>query len=282
MSAGMIAVVRPRERRYLLRSTSRQFSGQVFLLSSALLFAAAAALTILWCGGMQSMRGMPMPGGWTMSMAWMRASGESWLASGLSFLGMWVAMMVAMMLPALMPMLWRYRQAMIRGAEPHPEGFTVVAGLGYVSFWAICGAIAFSLGAALAAVEMRSQDISRIVPVAAGVAVLLAGGFQLTQWKARQLACCRGESKHGDTWPIGCGAAFRDGLGLGLQCAGCCANLMAILLVFGVMDIRAMAVITLAVTAERLAPAGESIARVTGVLAAGFGLFMIANAVGLL
>jgi predicted metal-binding membrane protein len=278
----MIAVVWPRKRWYLLRSTSRQFSWQVFLVSSALLFAGSVALTIRWCGGMQSMRGMPMPGGWTMSMAWMRAPGERWLASGLSFLGMWVTMMVAMMLPALLPMLWRYRQAMIWGGEPHPEGFTVLAALGYVSFWAICGAIVFPLGAALAAVEMRSQDISRIVPFAAGMAVLIAGGFQLTQWKARQLACCRGEPEHGDTGPVRCVAAFRDGLGLGLQCAGCCANLMAILLVFGVMDLRAMAAITLAVTAERLAPAGESIARVIGALAAGFGLYMIANAAGLL
>ena len=39
---------------------------------------------------------------------------------------------------------------------------------------------------------------------------------------------------------------------------------MAILLAVGVMDLRAMAVVTAAITVERLAPAGERVARVIG------------------
>ena len=54
---------------------------------------------------------MPMPGGWTMSMAWMRMPGQTWPGAAASFLGMWVVMMVAMMLPSLVPMLSRYRRA---------------------------------------------------------------------------------------------------------------------------------------------------------------------------
>ena len=56
---------------------------------------------------------------------------------------------------------------------------------------------------------------------------------------------------------------------------------MAVLLVIGVMDLRAMAVVTAAVTAERLAPAGERVARVIGVVVVGAGLFLIARAGGL-
>jgi predicted metal-binding membrane protein len=56
---------------------------------------------------------MPMPGGWTMSIAWMRMPGQTWPGAVASFLGMWVVMMVAMMLPSLVPMLWRYRQTLI-------------------------------------------------------------------------------------------------------------------------------------------------------------------------
>ena len=52
-----------------------------------------------------------MPGGWTMSMAWMRMPGQTWPAAAAAFLGMWVVMMVAMMLPSLVLMLRRYRQA---------------------------------------------------------------------------------------------------------------------------------------------------------------------------
>jgi predicted metal-binding membrane protein len=55
---------------------------------------------------------------------------------------------------------------------------------------------------------------------------------------------------------------------------------MAILLVIGVMDLRAMAVVTAAITVERLAPAGERVARVTGAGAVGAGLFLIARAAG--
>ena len=52
---------------------------------------------------------------------------------------------------------------------------------------------------------------------------------------------------------------------------------MAILLVVGVMDLRAMAVVTAAITAERLAPAGDRVARAIGVVVIGAGLFLIAR-----
>src|SRR5256885_6447264 len=89
---------------------SERASEKAFLGVSALLFAASAAVTIVWCASMSAMGGMPMPGGWTMSMAWMRMPRQTWPRAAASFLGMWIVMMVAMMLPSLLPMLWRYRQ----------------------------------------------------------------------------------------------------------------------------------------------------------------------------
>ena len=47
------------------------------------------------------------------------------------------------------------------------------------------------------------------------------------------------------------------------------------------MDLGAMAVVIVAITAERVAPAGERVARGIGAVAAGAGLFLIARAVGL-
>src|ERR1700684_2287202 len=85
---------------------------RVFLGVSALLFAACTTVTVVWCASMSALGGMPMPGDWTMSMAWMRMPGQTWLGAAASFLAMWVVMMVAMMLPSLVPMLWRYRQAL--------------------------------------------------------------------------------------------------------------------------------------------------------------------------
>src|SRR5512139_1270189 len=86
-------------------------SERTFLGVSALLFIASAAVTVVWCSSMSAMGGMPMPDGWTMSMAWMRMPGQTWPGAAASFLCMWVVMMVAMMLPSMVPMLWRYRRA---------------------------------------------------------------------------------------------------------------------------------------------------------------------------
>ena len=54
-----------------------------------------------------------------------------------------------------------------------------------------------------------------------------------------------------------------------------CAGLTAVVLVLGVMDLRVMAVVTAAITAERLAPAGVRVARAIGVVVIGAGLFLI-------
>src|SRR3989304_1734879 len=93
---------------------SERASQRAFFGVSALLFAASAVVTIVWCASMSAMGEMGMPGGWTISMAWMRMPGQTWSGAAASFLGMWVVMMVAMMLPSLVPMLWRYRQAVGR------------------------------------------------------------------------------------------------------------------------------------------------------------------------
>jgi predicted metal-binding membrane protein len=43
------------------------------------------------------------------------------------------------------------------------------------------------------------------------------------------------------------------------------------------MDLHAMAAVTAAITLERLAPSGERMARATGAIAIGAGLFLIAS-----
>src|SRR5919106_7103358 len=133
------------------RMASDRASQRAFLGVSVLLFAASAALTIVWCTAMSAMGGMPMPGGWTMSMAWMRMPGQTWSGAAASFLGMWVVMMVAMMLPSLVPMLWRYRQAVERTGETRLGRLTALVGLGYLSVWTAFGVAAFPVGVALAA-----------------------------------------------------------------------------------------------------------------------------------
>ena len=246
---------------------------------STLLFATSVAVTIVWCGSMSAMGGMWMPGDWTMSMAWMRRPGQTWPGAAASFLGMWVVMTAAMMLPSLVPMLWRYRQAVGRPGETRLGRLTALVGAGYFFVWTVLGMAAFPLGVALAAVEMERPALARAVPSAVGVIVLIAGVLQFTAWKARQLACCR--EAPGRAFAPDVGTAWRHGLRLGLDCSRCCGGLMTILLVIGVMDLPAMAVVAAAITAERLAPAGERVARVIGAVVVFAGLFLITRAAGI-
>jgi predicted metal-binding membrane protein len=279
--------------------TSERASQQAFCGVSALLFAASATVTIVWCASMPASGGMPMPGGWTMSMAWMRMPGQTWPGATASFLAMWVVMMVAMMLPSVVPMLWRYRQAVGRTAasakatascadaprrrdETRLGWLTALVGVAYFFVWTVFGMAAFPLGVALAAIEMHQPALARAVPIAAGMVVLIAGFVQFTAWKARHLACYREAPGRGRTLPAEAGTAWRHGLRVGLHCSRCCAGLMAIFLVIGVMDLRAMAVVAAAITVERLAPAGERVARAIGAVVVGAGLFLIARATGLL
>jgi predicted metal-binding membrane protein len=115
---------------------------------------------------------MPMPGGWRMSMAWMRMPGQTWPVAPASFLGMWLVMMVAMMLPSLVPMLRRYRQAVGSAAGTRLARRTALVGAGYFFVWTVFGLAAFPLGAALAAVEMQKPALARAVPIAAGLFLL--------------------------------------------------------------------------------------------------------------
>jgi predicted metal-binding membrane protein len=247
---------------------------------SALLFVASTALTLVQYASMSAMGEMPMPGGWTMSMAWMRMPGQTWPGAAASFLGMWVPMMVAMMLPSLVPTLRRYASAVDGKWDARLGRLTVLVGVGYFLVWTIFGIAAYPLGLALAEVGMRQPRLARVVPVSVALVVLIGGALQFTAWKARHLACCREVPGRGRTLPADARTALRHGLRLGLHCGRCCAGPMAILLVIGVMDLRAMAAVTAAITAERIAPGGERIARVIGALAVGVGLFLVARAVG--
>lgn len=261
--------------------TSEQVSQRVFFCVSALFFVASAVVTFVWCSSMSTMSGMPMPGGWTMSMAWMRMPGQTWAGAALSFVAMWAVMMVAMMLPSLLPMLLRYRQALRAGGVSRLGGLTALVAAGYFFVWTCVGAAVFPFGVTLAALEMQLPSLARGVPIAIGIVVVISGALQFTAWKAHHLACCRGSSVCKPVVSSTARSAWRHGLRLGLHCSYCCAGLTAILLVIGVMDLRAMTIVAVAITLERLAPAGHHVARAIGALTICAGMFLIARAVGL-
>jgi predicted metal-binding membrane protein len=255
-------------------------SRRVFVGISAIVFAASAATTIAWCASMAAMGVMEMPGGWTMSMMWMRMPGQSWLGAAAGFVGMWVVMMVAMMLPSVTPTLWRYRISLGGIDRAHTGWLTVLAGSAYFAVWAVLGAIVFAMGNVVAAIAMEAPALARVAPMAVGAALLIAGVVQRTGWKAKQLAFCREAPGHHLTSHVGAGDAWRHGWCLGLHCIQSCACLTAVVLPLGIMDLRVMAGVATAVTVERLAPNGVRAARAIGVAAIALGLLVIARAAG--
>ncbi|MGH8173684.1 MAG: DUF2182 domain-containing protein [Rhodanobacteraceae bacterium] len=244
-----------------------------------MIFAASTAATIIGCVSMSSMHEMAMPGGWTMSMAWMRMPGQTWVGASTSFVSMWIAMMVAMMLPVLVPMLRRYRNAACYTGMRGSNGWAALVAAGYFLAWTLLGIAIFPIGSAFATLAMKSPALARGVPIATGVIVLFAGALQLSGWKAHLLTCCRGATACGSTLRTDAVTAWRLGLRLGLRCIGCCAPLTAILLALGVMDPDAMAIVTVAIIAERLAPNGARVARSIGWVAVATGAVLIVRAV---
>jgi predicted metal-binding membrane protein len=217
----------------------------------------------------------------TTSMVWMRSPGHGWLGAAASFVAMWLAMMVAMMLPSLVPALARYRNTVGRVAGAPLGGLTTLVAAGYFFVWTLAGVAVFPLGAVIATHVLHAPAILHSVPFVVGGVVFMAGVLQLTGWKRRALACCHGSAHCAGLVPPSPGMAWRHGVRLGVHCARCCAGLMAILLVVDVMDLRVMAVVTAAITLERLAPPSLRVERAIGAGAIGVASYLLARAAGL-
>ncbi|KAB0630773.1 DUF2182 domain-containing protein, partial [Burkholderia latens] len=242
-------------------------------------FAAAVWATLAQHASMDALGGTPMVGGWTLSAGWHRPCGWGEAHAFSAFAGMWGAMTMTMMLPVLAPVLWRYRLrvAALRGARG--AWLVAVAGAGYFSVWMALGALVFPAGTALAAAAARLPALAAAMPFAAGAVVFGAGVLQFSGWKMRRLACCRhvaDDQGARHPKPVAA-AAWRYGMRAALRCGACCANLMAVSLAAGMMDLRVMAIVTAAIAAERLAPAGGRVARIVGGVAIGAGAAMLAH-----
>jgi predicted metal-binding membrane protein len=251
----------------------------VLLVISTLVTVAAWVFTIYGATSMSS--AMPMPGGWSMSMAWMSMGQQSPLAHAAMFLTMWAVMMVAMMLPSVMPAVLLHRRLIearvARGNRATGSHLLLLAG--YFSIWVAFGAVAYALGMTLASAAMRSVRVSVLMPAATGAALAAAGAYQLTQWKQLCLRHCRSPldffARHAiqraaDSW--------RFGLHHGAYCAACCWGLMVIQLALGIMSVPLMALVALIILLEKQWRHGEVLARAVGAASLAGGIFLALRA----
>src|SRR5262245_25918511 len=225
----------------------------VFIAVCVLAFVAGVSATVYFCGSMCCET--KMPGGWTMSMMWMRMPGQTWFGSAMSFLLMWLAMMVAMMMPSALPTFLKTRR-------PWPSLCWMASG--YFAIWLAAGVGVYALGVAFAALAMRSEWFSAAVPLLSGALLLAAGTIQVTRWTLPDLLRCRSSS--------GCAVScsqyetgFRLGCKQGAACCICCAAPMTFQLILGIMNPFVMIVVAIVIAAEKLLPRPTIVARLAGV-----------------
>ncbi len=192
---------------------------------------------------------------------------------------MWTVMMVAMMVPSAAPMILIFAAVNRRRRKQQVSYVpTSVFLLGYLVVW-----FAFSVLATVAqweihAISLLSPMMANTNPILGGVLLLVAGIYQWTPLKHACLSRCR--SPLGfvlNDWREGRRGAFLMGLKHGGYCTGCCWSLMALLFVAGVMNLLWVAAIAGFILLEKVAPAGDRLGRVAGVMLAGWGALVIAG-----
>jgi predicted metal-binding membrane protein len=222
-----------------------------------LVFAASTWVTILWCGAACDMPGMG---------AWDRMPDQTRFEHFLVFEGMWMVMMVAMMMPVFAPALLAFR------------GRAGSFAAAYFTAWALPGVVVYPLGVGVSGFSNQSAAWDQWPSLAGGVLVMLCGWLQFTSIKRRQIDCCSTAYRPRSGRPPTALEAWRQGWHTGVNCVACCAGLTATLLVVGVMDLLAMAAVTLAVAAERLMPTESQMVRKVGWILLAMGVFLLARA----
>jgi predicted metal-binding membrane protein len=166
------------------------------------------------------------------------------------FLGGWAVMVGVGMVPATVP-----AARLVAGVRGAIGGAMFI--FGYVLVWFLLAALGFLL-------------LSPLGPVgpSAGVALAVTAAYEFSPMKDACLRRCRTPLR----------LIFQPGLLGGarhaLDCAGCCAFLMALMISLGLMGIAWAALLALVLLVQKAAPFG---ARSPRVLAAGLGAAAVAT-----
>ena len=221
------------------------------------------------------MEHMAMP----MAMAMPRM--QTWRVWDLVLLcSMWVVMMVAMMVPTAASMILIFAKVQRqRRAQERPYVPTGIFVSGYLLVWAGFSVLATLAQWGLHSAALLSPLMGSTSPVLGGLLLLAAGLFQWTPLKYACLQHCRSPLSFLMTeWREGHRGALSMGLRHGSYCTGCCWLLMALLFVAGVMNVLWVAILTAFVLIEKVAPRGDMVGRVAGVVLVLAGLMMLSQA----
>jgi len=219
--------------------------------------------------------------GWWLPMELPAAESWSWTPYyWLIAFVMWAVMMVAMMLPSAAPMVLLYGKVVQHadaknGTHGGPGSIAAFAG-GYLILWILFSVLAVALQFGLEHSGLMSAMMASRSAVLSGALLIAAGIYQLSPFKAACLRHCRGPAAFlAAHWRPGMAGAWRMGIRHGAYCVGCCAVLMLLLFVGGVMNLVWIAGLTLFVAFEKFAPFGERATKVTAALLVASGFVLV-------
>jgi predicted metal-binding membrane protein len=199
---------------------------------------------------------------WTVTVDRMRGmdAGPGTDLGGLGwYLGIWVTMTAAMMLPSAAPAA----RHVARLARHVP---TVLFAAGYLAVWTGYGLVAYAVFRLVTSFDIGWLAWSEGGPYVAGGVIVAAGIYELTPLKRLSLRRCR-SARHG-------GSALRSGVAHGFDCVGCSGGLMVVLFVLGVMSLFWMAVVAVAIFAEKVLPHGHRLALPVAAALSALGLWV--------
>src|SRR5215216_1579361 len=178
-----------------------------------------------------------------------------------SFVVGWTAMMVAMMIPATLPLILLYRVVARQRLSPAQARVgTVAMVVGYVAVWAIAGLPVYVYA-------LSVESVGREAAVLPAVLLVVGGVYQFTSLKRSCHARCSSPLFFlMQKWKPGTGGALRLGALHGVDCLGCCAGLMILLVALGMMNLALVFTLALIIFAEKTLPSSHRIARPLGVL----------------
>ena len=191
---------------------------------------------------------------------------------------MWTVMMVGMMLPSAAPVVLLVLGAYRLRRDEQARAAAVMFVGGYLLVWTAFSALAATGQLTLHRTAVLSEEMRLRSPAVAGVLLLLAGIYQWLPFQNRCLVRCQAPlaflTQH---WRPGVSGGLQMGLQHGAYCVGCCWMLMLLLFVLGVMNLAWIAALAAFVLIEKLVMGGTIVARVGGVVAAGWGLYLLTS-----
>lgn len=253
---------------------------EIAVVTAALVVLSGLAWLALLAGGGTGMSPAAMSG-WWMPMGLPAAESWSWTSYYwlIGFM-MWAVMMVAMMLPSAAPTVLLYARVVHHadaknGTSDGPASIAAFAG-GYLSLWILFSVLAVGLQFALERSGLMTVMMNSRSAVLSGGLLIAAGLYQFSTLKTACLRHCRGPAAFiAAHWKPGVTGAWQMGLVHGMYCVGCCAMLMLLLFVGGVMNLIWIVGLTLLVAVEKYVPFGETIAKVVATLLIVAGLALL-------